>query len=271
VKALARRPLGIALLAAAVAGCAAIKGGKPRLDSAGGMFDKAQVSYRVEAARINQASPSRGVEGQLVSYQSPVVGRLPAGAMADVQIEFPHPEKRDGYAQVTVRVEAPHGQESAQGKWWTKVIRWSPLKGRDATVVETWVLDIPQNELSGIINDLHNSGYFTSYAKTAAGAQIQTQLDGAKVAKAWRQVPQLDALVVRVRTQGRLLSNPKGPASTLFKGLAGPAPSSVVAYRKLEETDAVAIVSDLNAPALPTADAFQVVRLPAVDARTIRR
>jgi hypothetical protein len=255
------------------AGCAALKGSKPRLDSSAGMFDRAEVSYRVEASRINRLQPrASGVEGQLVSYQPPLDMRLPQNAFADVQIAFPHPDKREGYAQVTVRVVTPPGQEPAEGgNWWSKsVFNFSALKRKDA-VLETWVLDLPQNELSAIINDLHNSGYFTRYDKTAAGAQIQTQLDGAKVSKTWRQVPQLDALVVRVRTQGRLLSNPKGSASNLFQGLAGPAPSSVRVYRELHKDEAVAMASDRHDAPLAAAPAFQVVRLPPVGAATMRR
>ncbi len=242
-----------------------MKGSKPRLDSSAGMFKKAEVSYRVEAGKINQLPPRYGrTEGQLVSYQPPTAGRLPAGTVADVQIAFPHPEKREGYAQVIVRVEEPRGPSAEEIKWWKKAANWSPWKGKPA-VLETWVLDIPQNELSGIINDLHNSGYFTSYDKTAAGAELVTQLDGAKVSKSWRHVPQLDELVVRVRTHGRLLSNPKGPASSLFKGLAGPAPSSVRAYRELNDEEGSVVVSDANGPPLPSAPAFQIVRLPAVN------
>jgi hypothetical protein len=123
-------------------------------------------------------------------------------------------------------------------------------------------MDIPQEELCQIINDLHTSGYFTPREK-AEGSQIEAQLDGVKSSKSWRQVSQLDALIVRVRTQGRLTSNPKGSAPSLFKGLAT-APSSVLAYRELNKEEGSAVASDRSDSPLPQAGTFQIVRLPAV-------
>lgn len=249
--------------AAAMAGCSGLRS-KPLLDSAAGMFDKAELSYRVETARVDPAAPR--VEGQLVSYQPDAGKPLPAGSVADVQIAFPHPQKREGYAQVTVRLfDAPSAGDTGRlGQWWKSSLKWTGLSG-EGVPQETWVLDLPQNELAGIINDLHNSGFFTSYDKPTEGARIQTQLDGAKVNKTWRQVPQLDALIVRVRSQGRLLSSPKGEASNLFQGLAGRTPSSVAAYRKLNEDEGLATVSDLGDTTIARPAAFQVVRLPPVD------
>jgi len=43
-----------ALLGLLVAGCAAMQGRKPKLDSSAGMFKKAEVNYRIETARIEQ-------------------------------------------------------------------------------------------------------------------------------------------------------------------------------------------------------------------------
>jgi hypothetical protein len=256
--------VAVLVAAAAFAGCSAFQG-KPLLDSAAGMFDKADVSYRVETARINQHSPQASrAEGQLVSYQSATERPLPPDALADVQIAFPHPQKREGYAQVTVRLfDASAADTGRMSQWWKSGLKLTGLSG-EGQPQETWMLDIPQNELAGIINDLHNSGFFTSYDKPAEGPQIQTKLDGAKVSKTWRQVPQLDALIVRVRSQGRLLSSPKGEAGDLFQGLAGPTPSSVAVYRKLNEDEGVAIASDADQSPLTDPAALQVVRLPPV-------
>jgi hypothetical protein len=255
--------------AAAMAGCSAFQG-KPLLDSSAGMFDKAELNYRIETSRIDPAV-SR-VEGQLVSYQSAAAEKpLPVGFVADVAIAFPHPEKRQGYAQVTVRLfdAGAAGESGGMGQWWKSGLKGSGLVGQ-GKAEEMWRLDIPQNELAGIINDLHNSGFFTSYDKPSEGAQIQTRLDGAKVSKTWRQVPQLDALIVRVRSQGRLLSSPKGEANNLFQGLAGSAPSSVLAYRKLHEEEGMAVASDLGDSPLSPPPAFQVVRLPPVGGTALR-
>lgn len=264
------RPLvGLLALAAAIAGCSAFSSGKTRLDSSAGMFDKAEVSYRVDAARLNAAPRP---EGQLVSYQPQAVAALPAGSEAEVDIVYPHPEKREGHAQVTVRVFASKnsGEEGRISKWWKSGLKLSGLSST-AAPLEVWTLDVPQNDVAGIINGLHNTGYFTSYEKPAEGAQVETVLDGAKVSKTWRQVPQLDALIVRVRTQGRLISSPKVETPIPSHGIAGKTPASVQAYRKLQEEEGTAMVSDLEQTPFPAPAAFQVVRLPPVAPGTIRQ
>lgn len=264
------RPLvGLLALAAVMAGCSAFNRGQPRLDSSAGMFDKAEVSYRVDAARLN-ATPRP--EGQLVSYQPDSAATLPAGTEAEVEIVFPHPEKREGYAQVTVRVfgNKNHSQTGRISQWWKSGWKLSGFSASSAAL-EVWVLDVPQNDVAGIINGLHNTGYFTSYDKPADGVQIETVLDGAKVTKTWHQVPQLDALIVRVRTQGRLLSSPRSETPHLFQGISGKTPSSVQAYRKLQDEEGAAMVSDLEQTPFPAPPAFQVVRLPPIDSGTSRR
>lgn len=264
------RPLvGLLALAAAMAGCSAFNRGKPRLDSSAGMFDQAEVSYRVDAARLNAMSRP---EGQLVSYQPDSAAKLPAGAEAEVEIVFPHPDKREGYAEVTVRVfgNKNNSEEGRFSQWWKSGLKMSGFSA-SSVALEVWALDVPQNDVAGIINSLHNTGYFTSYDKPAEGVKIETVLDGAKVSKTWRQVPQLDALIVRVRTQGRLLSSPKSETPNLFESVTSKTPASVQAYRKLHDEEGTAMASDLEQTPFPAPAAFQVVRLPPVDSSTIRR
>lgn len=255
--------VGLAVLA--VAGCSAFKSKKPLLDSSAGMFDKAEVSYRVETARLN-APPRKAAEGQLVSYQPALENRLPDGTTANVQIIYPHPEKREGYARVVVRFERTNDPADAGRirKWWQSTVsRWSD---NDAEC-ETWALDIPHNEFTKVVNDLHNTGFFTAYRTAAEGTQVQAKLDDAKlVSKSWRQVPQLDALIYRVRFEGKKIFGPPVKIDEAVDPfVAGqPTPNSVLAYRALEAQEGVAVISDKEEVAQRPAP-LQIVRLPAVE------
>jgi hypothetical protein len=137
-----------------------------------------------------------------------------------------------------------------------------------------------------IVSRLHTSGYFAGYEK-AEGTEIETELDGSKVSKSWHQIPEMDALVVRVRTEGRLVSSTKAqvkkgaPAKDekdkdeKDKGMF----ASVALYRsfmaKDKKTDngpeGFALATDLyEAPyAAPPVHPLEIVRLPAVGS-TIR-
>jgi hypothetical protein len=227
------------------------------------------VSYRVETAKLN-APPRKPVEGQLVSYQPAVENRLPEDAVANVRIAYPHPEKRDGYAQVIVRFErsGKSAQSGRFAKWWHSAkSRWSSSEES----CETWVLDIPHNELAKLVNDLHNNGFFAGYKTAAEGTQVQAKLNDAKVvSKTWRQVPQLDALIYRVRNEGRRISGPPAKIDDavdpfLVRATPGPTPNSVLAYRQLQPDEGYAFITDRNQVPIKRLPAVQVVRLPPVE------
>ena len=258
----------ISLLAAlAVAGCSALKSRDVPLDASSGLFDEASIRYRVESARINGALREPR-EGQLVSYEEPLPGKLPANSTASLEIEYPHPEKKPGYGRVLVRIEGQPRSESADPpawkRWWSAAASGVPGLKQWNSDKETWVLDLRQGEVSAVIQQLQASGYFDNYEKPAEAAEISTELDGTKLSKGWRQVPALDALIVRVRTEGRLISSTKAPG---VGDPSQPPANSVVAYRQMLAEDAgVAVASD-DAPQ-PAQPAFVpvIVRLPAVDA-----
>jgi hypothetical protein len=255
---------GAMLTSLAVAGCSALKGPEVPLDASAGMFDRASIGYRVETARINTAlrSPPSS-EGQLVAYRPTHSAALPADSVASVQIKYPHPQKKAGYAQVVVRID-----DAASAAGWTWK-HWLAIAGGYTYVSEAqevWTLDIPQRELSQIVNRLQTSGYFQQY-ETADAATFETELDGVAFNKSWRQLPELDALIVRVRTEGRLISSIKAPGAA---DLLQPPAASVVAYREmLAEDSGVAFASDQPAAAPLAAEGVmpRIVRLPAVDAR----
>ncbi len=271
------------LAVATLTGCSVFKSREVPLDSSAGLFDKAHLSYQVDTDRINTLPAARG-DAQLVSYHESTAPRLPANAQASVDIRYPHPEKREGFAQVRVRIEG-HASEKPAGA--SALTRWLVVTRNQVTGFakagshEIWTLDIPKSEVAMIVSRLHTSGYFAGYEK-AEGTEIETELDGSKISKSWHQIPEMDALVVRVRTEGRLVSSTKAPAKK-----AAPAKgeqdkeekdeglfASVALYRTFMANDkkadngpeGFALATDLyETPyAAPPVHPLEIVRLPAV-------
>jgi hypothetical protein len=255
---------------AAVAGCSVFKSGNVPLDSSAGLFDKARLRYEVDTDRVNSTAAPRRGEGQLVSYQQQATPRLPVNARASVDIRYPHPNKREGMAQVQVRIKSHAGKKSAEApawkRWWLSTRDVLPGWNDAGSANETWVLDIPKSELATIVSRLNTSGYFAGYEKSE-GTEIVTELDGSKVAKSWHQVPEIDALVMRVRTEGRLVSS----SGARNKPEAKEPFASVAIYRSLLAKDkkiapaeeGFAMATDEASPIRPVQH-LEIVRLPAV-------
>jgi hypothetical protein len=257
----------------AMAGCSVFNTKGVPLDSSAGLFDKARLSYQVDTDRIN-TSAATGREGRLVSYHQGPAAHLPVNARASVDIRYPHPEKRAGMARVEVRIASHGGSKPADAaawkRWWLVTRDAVPgLKG-DATT-EIWTLDIPKSELATIVSRLNSSGYFAGYEKSE-GTEIATELDGSKVAKSWHQLPELDTLIVRVRTEGRLVSSSKAPD----KPQAKESFASVAFYRSLlakekkndSTPEGYAVASDEHDDSrVVPAQHVEIVRLPEVNGR----
>ncbi|HEY5311707.1 MAG TPA: hypothetical protein VIK18_04285, partial [Pirellulales bacterium] len=64
------RPIGCLLLTLLLAsGCHFMdEVRRPRVDTAGGMYDKAAISYKLDASRLGEPMALARIEGQLVRY-----------------------------------------------------------------------------------------------------------------------------------------------------------------------------------------------------------
>jgi hypothetical protein len=247
---------------AALTGCSLLQSDDVKLDASSGLYDEARIRYRVDTARLNASQAPRASGAQLVSYQQ--AGGWPAGWQAAIDIEYPHPQGRPGMALVTLRVEdrpsgkpaVPSDAGSLWRQWWELTREELPVLARKAQY-EVWTLDLPRDELSEILDQLRSGGFFEEYAGQLEGSEVTTELDGAQLTRSWRQVPHLDALVERVRAQGKLASTNRRPEGSQ------PA-ASVLAYRQIAaEEEGFAVASDAEAAAPgPSAAPPTIVRLP---------
>src|SRR5262249_34883231 len=123
-----------------------------------------------------------------------------------------------GLGQIQVKIDARSQTEnpaqpskSAFRRFWNKTKDELPgLKGAGWTQ-EVWTLDLPQPELEILVASLRTDGFFTQENATTATTTLSLWLDGNKTSKNWRQVRDLDDLIARVRTDGRLVTSALPP------------------------------------------------------------
>lgn len=229
--------IALSLTLLALVGC---KGGYTRplvpIDSAAGMYEKARVSYEVDAGEMQVPVSVAKIEGQLVSYQQ-VPSSLQAGeTLGRLEIEYPHPRGLNGYALARVTVESSfagkEGQTPSKTSKLPVVGAWTDPRTK---TMEVWELDIPRSEFDRIVAALNQARYFDRSMDNPGPVSMAAKIDGNDVDKKWNRVAELDGLMVAVRGHGRLVTYNRTPTTD---EVAGPVPKSVAAYRAYSAHDA---------------------------------
>lgn len=204
---------------AAASGCESLNPRTVQIDAASGRFQSAQLTYEIDASRLGRAQQPARVEGQQVSYQQPPRQPLPDASHARLSIQYPHPHGKAGYALAEVIIESNAGpaksDASGEKSGFQKFIGGLTDAMNDVLpgmvygegVREAWALDVPKEDLDHLLGHLANSGYFQYGPEPTPGVEMFTRLDGRIIRKTWRNVPQLDAFIERVRQEGRLVSH----------------------------------------------------------------
>jgi hypothetical protein len=210
---------GLLVLASSLAcGCSAIPDRSATPGTPGAPVTPAAVklTYRTTADRLNIA----GAGTQLASYQQPTAGPLPGFSTTTLIITSPHPAGVPGYAQATVVIKPEQpATTSASAIWpWQKATAAeSPSAPGTAAPREVWVLDIPQWQVDAVVTKLRNGNFFQRSKILGADAFLAAEVGPQKIAKDCKSMPELDALILRSRVEGRLVSSgtrlPTPPAS----------------------------------------------------------
>jgi hypothetical protein len=219
------------------------------LDAAAGLYEKASLTYRVDAGQLSIPLALSRIEGQLVSYDEVASGPLPNHAIGTLEVRYPHSAGKPDMAEARVVIVYEGDQASKQ-------------KTR-----EVWTLDLPKAELDRMYEALRAANFFKGQPIPTAGIEITARLNGREVHKRWQAVPDLDDLMQQVRRRGQLASYKRAPTLRDPAGLL----SSVAAYRQLIARDGggdlprsgplVATRSGVEAP--NATGAAQIARLPA--------
>jgi hypothetical protein len=219
-----------------LAGCSSSPWHKVPLDAASGFYADAELTYRLDAGKLGQPLDVVRVEGQRVSYEQVPSSPLGGESIGTLQVIFPHPAGRAGYALARFSLDSTRPKPAPTSRQWNPFVKRTNSVQAPATLVgthpeihETWELDIENVESNRIFKLLTDLGFYQS-EKPGAAARVSVKMQGKEQAKDWDQIPALNLLIQRVRTQGRLVAfaRPAGQPGSVTDTIA-----STEAYRQL--------------------------------------
>lgn len=199
-------------------GCASMGGGGRTTAAAptvGEPFETVRISYRADSARLTTLATPHG--GQPVGYTD---GGIPPGTLGTLEVRYPHPRHGPEWAQVVATYEAgPDTPATALEstsiikRMWGKTKDELPgLKGSYWTH-ERRTLDVPKWQLDRIVTQVRGSGFFRAAHVPSPEIFMAAQVDGMGSRKNWDSFPELDALLLRARVEGQLVSQTLPPGS----------------------------------------------------------
>ena len=238
------RGLLIALLGSvALGGCATIKKQAGKFRSESSAIEQLRLTYRTDTDRLNVEIASSTVVP--AAYQSSAAMSLPSCSVGVVHIAYPHPSGRPDIAQVTVEFRAA-GTETAvlNRSVWSKILDQEDQESTSEDtnpVLETWTMDIPKWQLQAIVSRLNKARFFRKELTildpdTFLAVEMNSEI---AVGKNYRVVDELDALVVRIRRDGRLTYSPQLPKGSWGKGSVALPGTPAVSSHQLHRLPAV--------------------------------
>lgn len=177
-------------------------------------------------AGIVTVSAQSDSAGSVSTVASESVGSELNWSVAELRVQYPHPDQRENYARVTLqwqpidygqtfeqrslRSALEEGVEIRKARRETRRDRWfwerSHPSESGTTVVE---FDLPRSELDSLVRELNSHGFFShellprDVATSERASQLEVRLDRRWTSRAWRYEPALDDLTTRVYEQGR--------------------------------------------------------------------
>jgi hypothetical protein len=183
-------------------------------------FNEVSITYRTESDRVNLAAAGYSGPTQMVSFEQPSPGLLPNVTTTTLNIQRPHPDGIPGYARARVVVRANGAEESKGGSIWGRLVGGSDdqrAASDNAQIIEAWLLDIPAWQVNGIVKKLQKQNFFRRAKVLGAETFLAVKADGAEFGKEYRSLPELDALILRVRREGRPAGRPPyGPIQPTY-------------------------------------------------------
>lgn len=241
-----------AWLALAVAGCAVVTP-QTQIATSRARFESALISYRVDSGGAGSHDPpaeSQPAFKAVASKQRTVL----------LQIQYPHPAGRSGFARLEMIVGSPAAgpDNSLAGQLRRALSESAPGIAYAPGVTEAWAMDLSAGELDRLLAQLETAGYFAPGDPGEPGVILTAKIDGCDFQRAWHRAAELEELCARARKQGKLVSHvqplepPPVLAATASPG-AEPPPVSTP-WRS------AAVV-----PAQALEPAYEITRLPPVD------
>jgi len=165
---------------------------------------KVAILYRTESDRLNVAGGSTSGMRQ-VTYQGQPQSLLPPVSLSTLKVMYPHPEGRPDHARAFVAF-SPIGDDSAtEPSVWTKLTGFGSETEKPAQPFEVRALDVPKYQIDGIVAKLQKANFFRRSKVLNSKTYLGVSLDDKGFGKNYRNVDELDALILRVRQQGWLV------------------------------------------------------------------
>ncbi len=199
------------------------------LDATAGLYERAVLTYHVDAGQLNIPLAVTRITGQGVSYEDVPSSSLANQSTGVLAIEFPHPAGREGFALATMTLNTAVPTEGAAAA------KDKTEKSTGSLVREVWKLDLPTAELDAAMETLRQANFVASEPKTNPGIVISARLNGREIQKKWDPIPTFDVLMQRVRRDGQLVVYERPTQQSQSKSQAMLA--SVNAYRQLVARD----------------------------------
>lgn len=250
------RVILVVFCCALVSGCSAVpKVAMPKLSTSGwgarGKLAEAEnpaavkLSYRTSSDRLNVASGGAGMA-------------LPSATDSTLQVEYPHPAGTPDMARVVLTVQTP----VKEAGWWEKVRGAQP---EVSAPLEARAIDVPAGEVQVIVGKLQEESFFERSTPLTTNAFVGVEIEGARFAKEYRSLPELDALVLRAHHQGYALGSTPSAA-----GLAQVTPPTTVQASVVQASAVPASYPTTGASSEASYPSTAFHRLPTVDGTTLR-
>lgn len=195
--------------------------------SAGATIRPVRIVYRTPSDRLNIAAAGQlGPQIALASTAAPTSLLMPNVTTSTLVIKYPHPHGQVGMAQANVVIRPMSSSGDDKPGFVERLTSWSTKSERATpkpTYSEVWSLDLPVWQVNAVVDKLRKESFFRRSKILNSEAYLGVDLDGKGFGKDYHAVPELDALILRVRREGRPLHAQPRPAENRPPHLSQPA------------------------------------------------
>jgi hypothetical protein len=201
---------------ASIGGCAWLKGSKSVASSRASQHQTASIVYQITHGTPTAASQDVRLASYAPSDRNPVAA--PESGKTTLAIRYPHPAGLANYARIELIVESPTSTHTGYRKTAddlfdrVRVVASEGLAGLSmaAGIEEARGLDLRVVEFDALIARLRQPPPPPS--AIAQGGLLTANIDGVAMPTRVAYVAELDALVLRVRREGTVISRATIPA-----------------------------------------------------------
>lgn len=226
--------LALALCGSAIActlGCALVKTQEAQLFAGPSRYESASITYRIApstraASAVQQASFKEEADAKNNEPQRKMT----------LAIRYPHPAGRAGYARVEYVVESAGA--AATKKWLPRWLDQARRMANDSLpglsmadgVEEAMGLDLPMTELDKLVERLQQPLEPAAATTPVPGVVVVAKINGVALVPRHARMTELDAVIGRVRQEGRLIAYKAVVVDAELEALANASPARAASH-----------------------------------------